>query len=144
MMVALILCFVYCWNHYSKQAAGYYKGFLCLSACASVLTVFAVSSVDALNMNLASAPVIAVAIMVVKAVLLLVLGFWKDLGEKNTWIVFYIILVLVMIFGFLFADVSSVRFYRIGQTIARLAVDGTIGLSIRGKFEDKKARGSEA
>ena len=143
-MVALILCFLYCWNHYSKQAAGYYKGFLCLSACSSLITIFVVRSVDALNMNLASAPVVAVVILVVKAVLLLALGFWKDLGEKNTWIVFCILLVLDLIFGFLFADVPSVRFYRIGQAIARLAVDGTIGLSIRGKFEDKKARGSAA
>lgn len=141
-VLALIFCFIYCWKGYSKSAAGFYKSFLVLTAAGSALSIAVVAIANTLGMGLVKAMVPAVAIMAVKIILLLILAFAKDLGKKNTEIVFWVLLVLDLLFGFMFADVSSVRLYRVGVVVSRLLVDGTIGLSIRGKYKDKEARGA--
>ena len=78
-----------------------------------------------------------------KIILLLLLGFGKDLGERKTWTIFYILLavdglkLVLAIFNMLGIGFD---FSFMGYVTALIA-DGTIGLAIRGKYENKKARG---
>ena len=141
--LALICCIIYLWNGYSKKAAVFYKAFLVLTAVASMLSIAVVVDTDAVNSNVVKFLELSVFIMAAKIVLLLVLAFWKDLGKRNTWIIFCVILALDLIFGFLFEDIASVRLFRAGSAISRLLVDGTIAFAILGKYEDKESRGTK-
>ena len=53
-----------------------------------------------------------------------------------------IIVVIDLLFGILFGSDSSVAVYRLIIVISKLVMDGTIGFAIRGKYQDKAARGT--
>lgn len=141
--IAMICGFIYVNKGYSKQANGYYKAMMCFYAFSflvPVVTLFRVSVIS---------PDVLVAIL--KTVLLLILAFGKDLGKKNTWIIFYSFLVLEMISGPMIAlipeqngitPVFVFSGYSFSASIARLVIAGVLGLCIEAKYRDKDARGT--
>jgi hypothetical protein len=132
---------LYLWNEYGKKAAILYKSFLYLNVAATVLTLVVNILVDGQT----ALKIPAIVILGVKAVILLVMTFKKDLGKKNTWTLFLALLIL---------DVAGVVLMFIGMganliiheihgAAARLISAGTIGLAIRGKYADKDRRGTK-
>lgn len=138
-MAMLIFGTLYLIKGYTKRAAGYYKLFLILNVAVCVLTIF----ID-LSFYKVSMWMIAISLLnACKTVLLIVLAFGKDLGEKKTWTVFYVLLAvdcLKLIFAII--NMIGVGFdFSFAGYVTALISDGTIGLAIKGKYDNKKSRG---
>ena len=140
--LAMICGFLYASKSYSKPAHNYYKAMMCFYAFATlipIITTFRLSGFDPLTL-----------IVIIKFILLLILGFGKDLGKKNTWIIFYIILVLELLYAPLMratgvspsANSGTSLGVPIPETLARLVITGILGLCIEAKYRDKDARGT--
>ena len=139
-LAMLVTGVLYLWKRYAKQAAGWYKAFLLLQVAVSVLTII----IDAFISKQNALLITRSSLYVGKTILLLILAFWKDLGKKQTWILFYILLALDicgLLAAIIFMSQHGFDFSFVGFVTALIA-DGTIGLSIRGKYEDKDARGT--
>ena len=140
-IVALVFGILYVWNRYSKNAAHYYKSFLLLHIVQTLLLI-GLESASALSQDYFSAG--ALALLGMKVLFLLILLFWKDFGKSNTWKLFFILLFFD-IAGCLLTMFSSTGnlAFRIGGSVSRLVLDGTIALAINGKYADKARRGTE-
>ena len=137
----LIMGTVYIIKNYSKQAAVFYKSFLFLHVGVCALSII----INLFFYAVTPLMIVICILYAIKAVDLLILVFWKDLGKKRTWTLFYVILGLD-IAALLLAVFNMVNigfdFSFIGYVTALIA-DGTIGLSAKGKYENKEARGSK-
>ena len=133
--VATLVCgIIYLLSGYSKKAAGYYKAFIVLAAVFNAVTVYTTYAAQGFGAGF--------IMLSVKVLLMLALAFWPNLGKTLTWILFAIIVVIDLLFGILFGSDSSVAVYRLIIVISKLVMDGTIGFAIRGKYQDKAARGT--
>lgn len=143
-VIALSAGIVYIQERYGKRAAAVYKAFLVSAAVSCVFCAvtgaYRLTAADAVPA--AQYVLRAVLPMAVKLVLLLLLAFGRDLGKRNSWIIFGVILVLDVIYSLLCIVPGDMGFAWITTVFARLVMDGTIGLSIRGKYADKDARGT--
>lgn len=137
----LIMGSLHLLKSYSKQAAVYFKAFLLLHVFVCALTVFVDLYFSAINAFL----VFVTIRNVCKAILLLILTFWKNLGKQKTWVLFFILLALdvaALVSALVHMANNGFDFSIMGYITALIA-DGTIGLAIRGKYRDKAARGSK-
>ena len=137
----LIMGAIYIIKDYSKQAAVFYKAFLFLHVGVCVLSII-------VNLFFYAVTPLIIVICILyafKAADLLILVFWKDLGKKRTWILFYVILGLD-IAALIFAVINMLNIgfdFSFTGYVTALIADGTIGLSVKGKYENKEARGSK-
>ena len=137
----LMMGAVYIIKDYSKQASVFYKAFLFLHVGVCVLSII-------VNLVYYTVNPLMIAICILygfKALDLLILVFWKDLGQKRTWILFYVILGLDIV-ALILAVINMVNIgfdFSITGYVTALIADGTIGLSVRGKYENKASRGSK-
>ena len=137
----LIMGAVYIIKDYSKQAAVFYKAFLFLHVGVCVLSII-------VNLVYYTVNPLMIAICILygfKALDILILVFWKDLGQKRTWILFYVILGLDIV-ALILAVINMVNIgfdFSFTGYVTALIADGTIGLSVRGKYENKASRGSK-
>ena len=123
---------IYVRKGYQKGAAVYFKAFIMLTAIADVILVITTSSSRGFHID---------SVMIcVRIVILLLIAFGKDLGKRNTWILFYIVLAIDLLYGILFVPHKYLVLLIIVGVIGKLVIDGTIGLAIRGKYADKEAR----
>ena len=144
-VIALSAGITYILERYGKRAASVYKAFMLLAAVSCVFyAVTATFRMNAAEQTIGTVSVFLRAIlpMAIKLILLLVLAFGKDLGKRNTWIVFGVILVLDVLYSVLWIIPGEQALIRITTVFARLAMTGTIGLAIKGKYDDKDARGT--
>ena len=140
-VAALVFGILYVWNQYSKSAARYYKAFLLLHIIQTLLLI-GVDATSATSLDYFSAG--ALALLGMKVLFLMIVLFWRDFGESNTWKLFFILLVFDVA-GSVLTIVSSTGSlaFRIGGSVSRLVLDGTIALAINGKYADKARRGTE-
>ena len=137
----LMMGAVYIIKDYSKQAAVFYKAFLFLHVGVCVLSII-------VNLVYYTVNPLMIAICILygfKALDILILVFWKDLGQKRTWILFYVILGLDIV-ALILAVINMVNIgfdFSFTGYVTALIADGTIGLSVRGKYENKASRGSK-
>ena len=86
--------------------------------------------------------VLSIIVMCIKAVALIVLTFFSDLGKKKAWLLFYGIMaadVLWAIFALAGINAHEVS-YRVVAGITWLLVAATVGMTILGKYDDKAKR----
>ncbi len=137
----LIMGAVYIIKDYSKPAAVFYKAFMFLHVGVCVLSII-------INLCFYTVNPLMITICILyafKAIDLMILVFWKDLGKKKTWILFYVILGLD-IAALILAVINMVNIgfdFSFTGYVTALIADGTIGLSVKGKYENKEARGSK-
>ena len=140
-MVMMVMGVLYLLKGYRKNASGFYKAFLLLL----VLLTFIVIIIDAIYAKMNVWIISKSILYVAKGLLLLCLALWKDLGKKKTLRLFCtvlaidiaeLILVVINIAG------TGFDFSFVG-VVAALIADGTIWLSVNGKYNDKKMRGSK-
>jgi|GEM_PF-2036916 len=137
----LIMGAVYIIKDYSKQAAVFYKAFMFLHVGVCVLSII----INLVFYTVTPLMIVICILYAIKAADLLILVFRKDLGSKKTWILFYVIfgldiasLILALI------NMLNVGFdFSFTGYVTALIADGTIGLSVKGKYENKSARGSK-
>ena len=132
-----------------KNAAVFYKAFILMTAAATALYALTIvfmmqtgNLMDDTRITSNALYILGVIFMAAKLILLLVMSFGKDLGKRNTWIGFCVILALDLIFGMFYTTPGRMAAYRFVAVLPRLLMDGTIGLAIRGKYDDKDARGT--
>lgn len=127
---------------YDKQAAPYYKCFMLLNVISCVMTIL----IDLIFFEVNIILILISVLNVCKIFLLLMLAFGKDLGEKKTLLFFYMLLAadgLKLVLAI--ADMMNIGFnLSFIEHLSTLIADGTIGLSITGKYENKRARGNFA
>lgn len=133
-ILALICSMIYLSSGFSKKAAPYYKAFLALVACSTVFA--AIAHISSQGFGFAG------VLLIAKIPLLLILAFGKNMGKRNTWICFYIMLALDLAVGFTFIGIQHIVAQQFISVISRLAMTGAIGLAIKGKYDDKAARGT--
>lgn len=80
---------------------------------------------------------------VLKVIVLLILGVAKDLGKRNTFILFAVLIVVDLLAVFFYVRYDGIALAVLASTVTRLLMDATIGLSICGKYADKAARGTK-
>ena len=137
----LMMGAVYIIKDYSKQASVFYKAFLFLHVGVCVLSII----VNLVYYTVNPLMIVICILYGFKALDLLILVFWKDLGQKRTWILFYVILGLDIV-ALILAVINMVNIgfdFSFTGYITALIADGTIGLSVRGKYENKASRGSK-
>ena len=135
-IAALVFGIVYLLRGYEKNAAGFYKAYLLIVTAVFVLRAVAVLYIfQSFTINL--------LLSIINIVLFLVLAFWPNLGKRATWILFIVLVILNLVGGFLWTNSGSdVAVFRVISVLSRLLFLGTVGLNIRGKYEDKDARGT--
>ena len=127
---ALAWAFLYLLKGYTKSAVSYYKLFL-----AFLLLQFVVNFI----MPIARGDILEIILHAASILVLLILTFGKDLGGKNSQILFVILAALQIAITVL--AIMSGLSGRILTNIARLLLVGTLGLMLEGKYADKRARG---
>ena len=127
---ALAWAFLYLLKGYTKSAAVYYKLFL-----AFLLLQFVVNFI----MPIVRGDVLEIILHTLSILVLLVLVFKKDLGAKNSQILFAVRAALQIAITVL--AIMSGLSGRIITNVARLLLIGTLGLMLAGKYADKRARG---
>ena len=136
----LIMGAIYIIKDYSKQAAVFYKAFLFLHVGVCVLSII----VNLFFYTVNPLMIVICILYAIKAADLLILVFGKDLGKNRTWILFYVILGLD-IASLILAVINMVNIgfdFSFTGYVTALIADGTIGLSVKGKYGNKEARGS--
>ena len=131
----LIMGAVYIIKDYSKQAAVFYKAFLFLHVGVCVLSII----VNLVFYTVNPLMIVICILYAFKAIDLLLLVFWKDLGKKRTWILFYVILgldIAALILAIINMANIGFDFSFTGYVTALIA-------DVNGKYENKKARGSK-
>ncbi|WP_035768700.1 hypothetical protein [Butyrivibrio sp. NC2002] len=138
-LAMLIVGILYLVKGYTKRAAVYYKLFLILNVAVCILTIF----IDLCFYRVTIWMITISVLNVCKIILLLLMAFGQDLGEKRTWQIFYMLLAadgLKLILAIINMVGIGFDFSFLGYVTALIS-DGTIGLAIRGKYENKKMRG---
>ena len=137
---ALLAGFIYLQKNYSKPATILYKAFLLLTAASNLLLIANLIVLYISRESLDTYDIIpimfiaSITIMVIKFISLLIMAFGKDLGRGRTWTLFSIIFVIDLVYGTLFQSLETLNFYQVVFILSRLLLDGTIGLSIVGKY----------
>ena len=137
----LMMGAVYIIKDYSKQASVFYKAFLFLHVGVCVLSII----VNLVYYTVNPLMIVICILYGFKALDLLILVFWKNLGQMRTWILFYVILGLDIV-ALILAVINMVNIgfdFSFTGYVTALIADGTIGLSVRGKYENKASRGSK-
>lgn len=129
--LALICGIYYLLKGSGKDAAIWYKTFVTLVTLGVIIRL--VGRIISPGFGLVAFLMIGIV------VLLLILSFMKDLGEKYSWAVFYALLALVLIVELITFDSAEVVSSLIGN-LTRLVLIGSIGLALRNKYADKAAR----
>lgn len=129
-MLALIFCIIYTFKGYKKENAGLYKIFIILAAISCVCALPATIIENGLNIGLIFAAL--------RLLILLVFAFWKNLGKQRSYILFFVLLAIDIIFRI----ENPIFIFMIISNTARLLIDVTLGLSLRGKYTDKEKRGT--
>jgi hypothetical protein len=133
--IAALCCGVfYLLQGYSKNDANFYTTFLALTAVCCAINVYTGFVIRGFGL--------AVILMIVKVIALGVLALGKDLGKRNSMILLAVMIVIDLIVFFTSFE-QSVMTYKLTAMLSKLVADGTVGLAIRGKYDDKDARGSK-
>lgn len=126
---------------YSKKATFYYKTFLLFLVGVTVLSIL----LDVFYVKMNILLIVKSILYSCKAILLILLALWKDLGKKKNLLFFHSILFFD-ITGFLMILINMMitRFdFVIMGAISAMICDVAIGLAVKGKYADKAARGSK-
>ena len=133
---------LYSLNEYGKKSAIYYKTFLLLLLAITILAIF----LDTLFVaELHPLLTVKAVLYVVKALVLIGLVFWKDLGKTKTFALAFSLMALDIIsvaLWIVYLLGTSFNFSIIGG-IAALVADITVLLAVKGKYKDKEERGSK-
>ena len=139
-VLMLITGILYLVHGYKKNAAVYYLAFILLLVLVNVLVVL----IDVLYTQMTPLIIIKCILYSAKIIVLLIMAFGKNLGKKMTWTLLYVVVALDiagMIVMLIYMFQNGFDFALIG-VVAAIVADVTIGLAIRGKYEDKESRGS--
>ena len=129
--MALMHGIVYILKGSSKAAANWYKTLVLLVAFGVVLRLVGTLIYPGFGVN--------VCLMIGIIAALLALRFVKNLGARNSWIIFGILIALELILAVITFDKNEML-SSIAGNLSRLVLDGTIGLALREKYLDKAAR----
>lgn len=139
-VLMLITGILYLVHGYKKNAAVYYLAFILLLGLVNVLVVL----IDVLYTQMTPLIIIKCIVYSAKIIVLLIMAFGKNLGKKMTWTLLYVVVALDiagMIVMLIYMFQNGFDFALMG-VVAAIVADVTIGLAIRGKYEDKESRGS--
>ena len=139
-VLMLITGILYLVHGYKKNAAVYYLAFILLLGLVNVLVVL----IDVLYTQMTPLIIIKCIVYSAKIIVLLIMAFGKNLGKKMTWTLLYVVVALDiagMIVMLIYMFQNGFDFALIG-VVAAIVADVTMGLAIRGKYEDKESRGS--
>lgn len=129
---ALVCGLTYMIKGSGKNVAGLYKSFLFLVTIGLIARLIGKLIYPGFD---------AVAVLTIIGICaLLILTFVKDLGRTKTWSAFYVLLAVDVAIAILMFDKRE-ALSSIASGLTRLVIDGTIGIAIRAKYEDKALRG---
>ena len=119
---------------YEKDSAIFYKAFMVLYALSNTIRL-----VFFVFRNAGFLPIAATAVTII---IVLVLAFAKDLGKKNSWIAYGILVTAELLLApkFMVAGVDSSL---VISKLSDLLIAVTAGLMINGKYIDKDSRGTK-
>lgn len=137
---ALICGIIYLIKGYSKGAAGYYQAYFMLAFAAWLFSLWLTIHTNSfLHYHLIA---ISLTLSIVWAIAVLILAIGLNLGKRNAWILFCVLLATDIILPFLYPETAYLPQARAISVFSKLALDVTIGLAIKGKYEDKERRGT--
>lgn len=144
-MLGIVISALYIFKGYRKQAAGYYKAFICVTAVTFLIQAIlqfmprGANGNEAVQFEVSRIAIIATVILAFVGVVILAVA--KDLGSKKTWIIYTAVIIAYIVFCIL--TLVAVRFVitKFFVQIGPLLLLGSIGFMIKGKYDDKKARG---
>ena len=137
---ALVFGIIYLCKGYSKRAAGYYQVFFLLAFAAWLFSFWLMIHTSSfLHYHLIA---VSLTLSFIWAIAVFLLAVGLNLGKRKAWILFIVLLASDCVMPFLFPEASYFPQVRVISCLGKLALDGTIGLAIRGKYADKDRRGT--
>lgn len=133
-ILSLVFGMLYLVKGYTKQAAVYYKVFLTMNAIPHFIEAYSSTIYPGFS--------IGTVVRIVQGILLLVLAFGKDLGRTNSWILFCVLLVCEVLYSQFIIGPRGHFMVTMALTLINLMLLGTVGVAIKGKYDDKDARGT--
>lgn len=138
-IAALVVGFIYLIKGYKKNANWYYKAFMRLCVLFDILLMTYFSQIII--------PYYETFVYMVSTIMLVVLAVGKDLGKRETYI-FFVVMLICQAVPFVtslrvLSSFGSSAFGILSQQIANILNVGTIGFMIAGKYIDKSERGTE-
>lgn len=131
---AMVFGLLYLIYDYKKDVAKYYRWFMILVGLS--FTFRAVRTV------LDDKPLVRTVMTVVSLITLLVFAFKKDLGRKNTWIVYGVLLAVELLMKTRVQS-TNYNFAILSSGFSNYLLISTIGLMINGKYFDKRMRNTD-
>lgn len=139
--LALVFGIIYLRSRYRKQYAVFYKLFLFFLVVGYLCSI--------ISRVMGNGLMFATIIQIIWIAGLLILTFWPNLGKRNSWILYTVLFVLQVIWAISTVMVNSNQFSRsefifavLAVVFSRLLILGSIGLALKGKYDDKDARGT--
>ena len=132
--LALLCGITYLLKGSGKQAAFWYKTLVLLATVGVAFRL--IGTLIRPGFGLTACLMIGIIIA------LLVLRFVKNLGERNTMLVFHVLVTLEVVLAIAMFDKSE-ALSSIAGSLTRLVLDSCIGLAIREKYADKTARNTK-
>ena len=140
-IVALACGFVHLLSLYSKSASLFYKLFMLFTALSYAAYAWWVLGTYGFN--------VGVVLGIVCVAILAALAFWPNLGKQVSWYLFGIFFFIVLLCAVASFGISLQSAVTLGSvvtviagTVARLVIGVTVGLSLKGKYDNKDARGT--
>ena len=137
-LTAIIFGFIYVWNFYGKNVAVFYEFFFLFLSTSLGLRI--------MNSVLTGVPLFVALLDFVALLSTILLAIGRDLGKKNSWIIFGIhftaelfVILYSMIKGYSGAPADMFE-YPVSVAVISFVVLSTIALIIHGKYSDKEAR----
>ena len=134
---------------HGKRAAGFYRAFIVFVALSLIwsvlLNISAIYDGTAAGAGSNVRVILRLVILAGISALLVMLALAKNLGKRNTWMIYGVVFALSIVFmGLSLVDLPSVdaASAAVGVIcqITRLFIIGAVGLAIRARYADQDAR----
>ena len=140
----------YVLRSYSKSAAPFFRAFLLLEAFACAANIAAnclllsmESALEGMNGVSDGSSAARILCLTGQTALLVILAFAKNLGKRRNQAFLAMLIVIAIIMSLLSVSHEDGVWAIFVRIASRIVMTGTIGLAIKGKYDDKDARGTK-
>ena len=135
-IVAYCFALNYAFSGYKKDAARWFKFFLCSFALSMLVTIIS-------TLIHGKAPIVSIVFAVIRLICVLILATVKDLGKTKSYVLAGTSLVFALISLVSQIVNNGLHFGRLYSCLSALILSAVLFVFVAAKYRDKKARGTE-
>lgn len=147
-LLGIVMSALYIFKGYRKQAAGFYKAFMCVTSVAiliqAILQFLPQGESGKESLQFDAFHIFIIILVMLASIGFVILAFAKDLGSKKTWILYTVVIVAYIAFSAISLLAGRFVISKFFAQFGPLLLIGSTGFMIKGKFDDKAKRGKAA